>query len=200
MGLGHGVEEEDELIDGDVPKFGEGFAEDLEVEGIGLEAGAFAFGAGGVGAVAGEEDADVHLIGLGFEPVEEALDAVPAAFVPEGFALFEGGAFGGLLALAVLDPALLVWLEFVPRGRGVDADFGAKAEEVALAFFAAFALEGFDGAFGEGEEVVGDGFVEVDADDAAEASAVITGAEGGIEGEEGGGGFDEGVPGGGEIT
>jgi len=81
VGAGDAFEKEEELVEGDVPEFGEGFAEDLEVEGIGLEAGALAVGALGVGAVAGEEDADVHLVGLGFEPVEEALNAIPAAFV-----------------------------------------------------------------------------------------------------------------------
>ena len=85
MGFLDRVEEEDELLDGDVPEFGKGFAEDLKVEGLGLEAGAFAFGTDGVSPVASEKDADVHLVGFGFEPVKEALDAIPAAIVPELF-------------------------------------------------------------------------------------------------------------------
>jgi len=78
--------------------------------------------------------------------------------------LFEGGELAFVTAFAVLDPALLGGLEFVPRGVGVDAFGLAAAEEVALTFFAAFSLEGFDGAIADGEEVVGDGFFEVEAD------------------------------------
>ena len=85
------VEPGEEVGDGEGPEVGEGFAVDLEAEGFGLEAAAAAGGAGGVGAVAGEEDADVHLVGLGFEPVEEALDAIPIAGLPEGFEGFHVG-------------------------------------------------------------------------------------------------------------
>ena len=67
-----------------MPEIGEGFAEDLEVEGIGLQTGALAVGAFGVGTVTREEDADVHLVGFCFEPIEEALDAIPSAFAPKG--------------------------------------------------------------------------------------------------------------------
>ena len=87
MGAGDAVEKKDELVDGDVPKLGESFAEDFKMEGIGLEAVALAVRARGVGAVACEEDADVHLVGFCFEPIEEALDAIPSILGPEGFTL-----------------------------------------------------------------------------------------------------------------
>ena len=45
----------------------------------GEEAAAAAGGAGGVRAVTGKKDADVHLVGLGFHPVEEAFDTIPSA-------------------------------------------------------------------------------------------------------------------------
>jgi hypothetical protein len=75
----------------------------------------------------------------------------------------------------------------------------AAADEVALAFVAALALEGFDRALGDGEGGVGDGFFEIEADDAAEAAAFRAGAERGVEGEEGGGGGAEGEAGGGLV-
>ena len=181
-----------------MPEIGEGFAEDLEVEGIGLQTGALAVGAFGVGTVTREEDADVHLVGFRFEPVEEALNAIPAAFLPESLGLLEGGEGGFVTAFSVLHPALLIGLEFVPRGVGVDVDSLAVAEKVSLAVPSAFALEGFDGTLSKGEEVVWNCLIEVDPDDAAEAPAVVAGAEGGIEGEEGRGGLDEGSPTGGE--
>ena len=56
-------------------------------------------------------------------------------------------------------------------------------------------MEGFDGPLLEGEGFVGDGFVEIDADDAAEATAFRAGSEGGIEGEEGWGRGAEGETG-----
>ena len=79
---------------------------DFEAEGLGLEAFAAAGGAGGVGAVAGEEDADVHLVGLGFEPVEEAFDAIPVAGLPEGFEFVRCEFVG--FTVAVVDPFVFV--------------------------------------------------------------------------------------------
>jgi len=66
MSAGDSFEKEEKLIKGDLPEFWEGLAEDLKVEGVWLETGALAFCALGVGSVAGEEDADVHLVGFGF--------------------------------------------------------------------------------------------------------------------------------------
>ena len=76
-------EEGEEISDGHGPEFGEVFAFDLEAESFGLEAFAAAGVAGGVGAVAGKEDADVHLVGFCFQPIEETFHAVPAAGLPE---------------------------------------------------------------------------------------------------------------------
>jgi len=72
-----------EFADGELAEFGEVFTVDLEAEGFRLEALAATRIAGGVGAVAGKEDADMHLVGFGFQPVEETLHAVPAAGLPE---------------------------------------------------------------------------------------------------------------------
>ena len=189
------VEPLGEVDDGELPEGGEGVAVDLEDEGGWLEPGATAFRALRVGAVAAEEDADVHLVGLAFHPVEEALYTIPLVVAPGVF---------GVVAFAVEDPFLVGFGQFVERDVAVEAAVAGLAEEIALAFLAAFALEGFHAAVGEGEGAVGDGFGEIDADDAAEPSAGGAGAEGVVEGEEGGGGWAAGksgfgvAPGGGE--
>jgi len=99
---------------------------------------------------------------------------------------------------SIFYPMLLVWSEFIPGEFGVNPDAFTVAEEVTLAFFSTFSLEGFDGALFEAEEMVGNRFVEVDANDAAEATAARAGSEGRVEREEGGGWFDEWFPRGGE--
>ena len=68
--------------------------------------------AGGVGAVAGEEDADVHLVGFGFEPVEEAFDAVPATGFPEFLQVVRGVR----ITVSVVDPFAGVFVEVFPWG------------------------------------------------------------------------------------
>ena len=115
----------------------------------------------------------MHLVGLGFHPVEEAFDAIPVAGLPEGFE-FVGGEVVGL-AVAVVNPVLLVLGEIFDGALDVDVALLAVSNEVALALAAALALEGFDGSLGDGKGLVGDGFFEGDADDAAEATAFRAG-------------------------
>ena len=121
----------------------------------------------------------MHLVGLGFHPVEEAFDAVPVARFPERFEFFGVEMVG--FTVAVVDPFLFVLREIFEGAGDVDVAFAAIAEEVALAFIAAFALEGFDRALFDGERFVGDSLVEIDADDAAEAAAFRAGAEWAVE-------------------
>ena len=72
-GLGPGVAERDEEIgDGELVELGQGAAVPFPAERLGLEALAAAVGAGIVGAVAREEDAHVHLVGVLLEPAEES--------------------------------------------------------------------------------------------------------------------------------
>jgi len=89
----------------------------------------------------------------------------------------------------------LLGSEFVPGSLGIELDFPASAEEVALAFLTAFALERLDGTLFDREKMVGNGFVEIDTDDAAEAPAAFTGTERRVEAEEGGCGLAERGPG-----
>jgi hypothetical protein len=127
----------------------------------------------------------VHLVGLFFEVVEEALDPVPAAAFPCGVGV------GGEVRVAVEDPVLVVGGEFVEWGGGGDPSGFGAAEEVLLAFAVGGTLEGFDEPVADGEGFVREGSVEIDADDAAEAAAVRAGSEGIIEGEEGWGGLTD---------
>jgi hypothetical protein len=121
----------------------------------------------------------VHLVGLFFEVVEEALDPVPAAAFPCGVWV------GGEVRVAVEDPVLVVGGEFVEWGSDGDPAGNGAAEEVLLAFAVGGALEGLDEPVADGEGFVREGAVEIDADDPAEAAAVRAGTERVIEGEEG---------------
>lgn len=60
-------------------------------------------------------------------------------------------------------------------------------------------MEGFDGTLGDGERGIGDGFFEIQPDDAAEATAFRAGSEWRVEGKEGRGGGAEGEAGGGVV-
>ena len=185
------LEEGEEVSDGHRPELGEGFAFDFEAEGFGLEALSPTGVAGGVGAEAGEEDTDVHLVCFRFQPIEEAFHAIPAAGLPEFLQVFGGGCS----TISVVDPFAGVFVEVFPWLADVDAAFLAVADKVALALLAAVALEGFDGSLSDGERGVGDGFFEIDADDASEAAAFRAGSDRGIEGEQGGRGGAEGETG-----
>ena len=96
------------------------------------------------------------------------------AGLPEVFELVRGEVVG--FTVAVVDPFLLVLGEIFEGALDVDVALPAISNEVALAFVAALALEGLDGTLGDGEGFVGDGFIEVDADDAAEAAAFRAGS------------------------
>ena len=116
----------------------------------------------------------MHLVSLGFHPIEEALDAIPVAGLPEGLE-FLGGQLGGS-TVAVVDPFLLVLGELFERAPDVDVAFLAVSNEIALALVASLAEERFDGSLGDGEGRVRNGFFQVDADDAPEAAAFRAGS------------------------
>ncbi len=192
--IGEIGEPREEVADGKGPELGEGFVIYLEAKRLRLEAFATAGVAGGVGTVAAEEDADVHLVGAGFHPVEEALDAIPSAGLPRVIEFLRSEVVG--LAVAVVNPFLFGFrmrssnahlmsmrrsLQFLTRSR-----WHSSPRSPWNGFTAPWAMErGF----------VGDRFFEVDADDAAEAAALGTGSERGVEGEEGGGGRAQGEAG-----
>ena len=183
FGDGEGVQEGQQIGDGELPEVGDGFAGETVVVGVFFEAAAIAIRTGGVGAEAGEEDADVHLVGAGFEPFEEAANAVPVATIVGVI---------GIAAFAFDEPLALGVGEVVEGFFEADAFAFRGADEVGLALGVGAALEGADEAGVDGEGFVGDGFAEVEAEGAAEATAGGAGADGIVEGEEAGGGGGEG--------
>jgi len=147
-----------------------------------LEALAVAFGAGGVGAVAGEEDADVHFVGFGFEPAEVAFHTVPGA---RPFVLF----VFAVVRLAFDDEGLPFLRELFEGDVGGDFELTAHAEEVALAIGPLPCLPRADDTLGKSFGAIGNGKVVINADDAAKSTAGGTCADRMIEAEECGGGL-----------
>ena len=179
------LEEIREFGEGERVEFGHGFACEVPETGFGAVAMARTVGADAVSAVAGEKHADVHFVGFGFEPAEEAADSVPVARIPE----FGQGA--GAASLAFDDKGLLVGGEFVERNFEWDFAAAAGFFEGLLALFVGVGLPRFDHASCDGELAVGEGEGLIDFDNATEAAAGGAGAEGMVEGEEGWDGFME---------
>ncbi len=148
--------------------------------GLGLEARAVAVRAGRVGAVLREQHADVHLVGLRLQPLEEARHAVPvrlAGLVPAHPAL-----------VAVDHPAAVLRREVAPRDVERHAVALRVLHDVVLALVEALRLEGLHRALAEGLRLVRDHQAVVHADHAPEAAALVARADGGVEGEARGGG------------
>ena len=144
---------------------------------IGLQARAAAGLARRIAAVLREQHADVHLVGLAFEPCKEALDAIPLGrpgFIPA----HEG-------RVAVQQPLLVFVGQVAIRHIERDAVFLGALDEIVLAFLEARGLPRLDRTFGQGFAFVGDDQPEIDADHAAEATAGIAGTERRIERERG---------------
>ena len=143
-----------------------------------LEAAAFAGGAGRVGPVLGEQHPDVHLVALGFEPVEEAAHAVPGS----------GPGLAPVLPVrfALQHPAALLRREFAPWHVHRYAALVGIFVEVALGFPVALGLPRFDRAAAQGLGFVRHDEAVVDADRAPEAAAGLAGADGRVEGEQAG--------------
>ena len=81
------LEERVEFSDGQRGDLGQCFrcvvrAGEAEVQCLGLVASAAALRAFVVAAITAEQHADVHFVGLGLEPIEISLHAIPAAIVP----------------------------------------------------------------------------------------------------------------------
>ena len=184
-GNGHAGEEVAQAVDRARGDFGEGEgfvvrAGHAVVEGFGLVASAVALRAFVVAAVAAEEHADVHFVGLRLEPVEVALHAIPTAVVPDFVQRFAGAAF------ALDDPVLVGLGEILERTMQIDVLAARVADEVGLAFLRHAALERTDDALGEGARAVRDDALPVEADDASETAALGAGTERVVEAEEAG--------------
>ena len=139
---------------------------------LGHEPRAAASGAGCVAAVLRQEHADVHLVGLALEVLEEALDAVPLLVpvaLPCRVAVDHEGAVRGV--------------ELRPRGVARNAVFGPIAQQVVLAVLPGGRLQRLDRAGAQRLAVVGDDQVVVDADDTTETAAGRAGTHRRVEAE-----------------
>ena len=183
VGDGHAGEEIAEPADraGGDPGEGEGFAGcavETVVERFRLVASAVARRAFVVAAVAAEQHADVHFVGLGFEPVEIPLHAIPTVVVPD---LVQG--FAGL-AVAIDDPIAVGPGQFLERAMQVDLPAASVADQVGLAFLRHTALERAHHALGESARAVRNDAVPIEPDHASEAPAFGAGAERMVETEQ----------------
>ena len=120
-----------------------------------------------IAAVLRQQDADVHLVGLGLQPCKEAFQSIPGLLRPGAFAFDHPLAIGGG--------------QLAPRHIERDAVALRMAHEIILAFLERGRLPGADCAGAEGLAGVGDHQRVVDADHTTEASALLAGADGGIE-------------------
>ena len=99
---------------------------------VGLQAGAVAGAAFGVRAISREQHTNVHLVGFGLEPREEAFDAVPDIFGPFAVAVEHPGALGGV--------------EIAPRGVDGNAALARESQQIGLALLVRLGLPWLDGA------------------------------------------------------
>src|SRR6185369_3153646 len=131
---------------------------------FGFQSRAVAREARRVRAIAGQQHAHVHLVRLGFEPVEEAFDAVPDVLAPRAF--------------AVDHPGLVRFAQLAPGAVERDVALLAELDEVVLAFLVRLRLPRADGAASQRFAFVGDDQAVVDADGSAETFAGFAGAYG----------------------
>src|SRR5258708_27226536 len=143
---------------------------------LGLQARAVAGRTRRVGAIARQEHAHVHFVGLGFQPAEEARDAVPDA--RPGFSPAHP------LGLAFEHPPALFRSEITERNVERNAALLRVLLDVVLAVVKAGRLPGPDRAFAQRLRLVRYAEAVVDADHAPEAAAGLAGAERRGEGKE----------------
>ncbi len=117
----------------------------------------------------------MHLVGLGLEPVEEALHAVPLVLPGVVAALPVGR--------AVEHPPFVLFAHFLPGHAQRDAGLGRVFLQLVLALLVRRRRPRLDGTFQQCLVLVRDDQAEIDADHAAEAAAGFTRAQRRIERE-----------------
>src|SRR5207245_7690638 len=162
--------------DGQRRDIGERLAVDAKEECRGLEPRTPAVGTGAVAAVAREQDTDVHPVGLRFQPLEEAVDAVPAGppMLPPA-------------RLAFPDQLARLFGKLAPGHVGAEPLPLEEAQEVLLAVSVEGRLERLDAALGDGEAGIRNDQVGVDRHRPPETLAGRASADRVVEGEERGG-------------
>ena len=139
---------------------------------VGLQAHAMTRGALGVRAVAGEQHADVHLVGFGLQPCEEALHPVPNTLGPFPF--------------AVEHPIAFRVAQISPRGIEPNGTFACKFDEIGLAFLVGLGLPWLDRAPAKRQRGIRYDQGVVHADHSAKAATCLARAQGRIEAERAG--------------
>ena len=147
---------------------GIGLAAEPPRQRIGFEARAVAGLAWRVGAVLRQQYADVHLVGFGFQPLEEMLHAVPGA----GPGLAPALPF----VFAFEHPALLFGSQIAPRRIERNAAQLRVFKDVVLTLVETRRLPRPHRAVADRFRFVRHDQAEVDANHAPEAAAILTGA------------------------
>ena len=111
----------------------------------------------------------MHLVALGFQPLEEAPDAVPHPVIP--------------LALALQHPVPLRTAELLPGHVDRDGTLPRETHQVTLAFQVGFGLPRFNGPVRQRFRGVRHHQVIINAQGATEPAAGFAGADRRIEGE-----------------
>ena len=163
------------LADWLAPELRERMAIDLKAEGLWLQAGATAARAGGVGSVAAEKNAHVHLVGAPFHPLEKPLHTIPLVVLP---------GILGVVPLSVENPVLLLLGEIGKGAVEIEVPPRRMQFEVSLALLPAVSLERLHTPLADGTEAVRDSLGEVDSDDAAKPPALRAGPHRVVESEE----------------
>ena len=130
---------------------------------IGFQACAVTVRAMRVAAIARQEYAHVHLVGLALQIFEVAFDAVPV--------------LACLLAVTLQHPLLLLRVELAPRLIERYAIGSRISQQIVLTFLAAGRLPRLDGALGQRLVAVRDHQAIVDADNPSETLAGVAGTQ-----------------------
>ena len=141
------------------------------IERLGLKASAVATRAGRVSAIATEQNAHVHLVGLALEPAEKAANAVPAIV----FVILVGVIARALLAF---DDEILIGLrQFLERHIDIDLFARAGPEQVLLRFAKLIAAKNSHHALLDTQIAIRNRFVQIDRNRASKSAAFGTGTE-----------------------
>ena len=156
----------------------DGFAPDAPEQGVRLETGAVARRARRVAAVLGQHDPHVHLVRLGFEPGEKALNPVPLR-LPGLLAAFP-------LRITLQHPVPVLGRQVLPRRIDRDVQAPRELDHLILAFLETRGLPGLDGAFVKRAVFIRDHQAVVDPDHASKAAARFARAQRGVKGKRAG--------------
>ena len=153
-------------------------SDDPIIQRVGLKTSAVATRAGRVGAIAAEQNAHVHFVGLALEPVEKSAHAVPAIVLVIVLVVL------AVFLFAVDDEVLVGFRQFLERRVHIDLLARAGPQQILLRFAHFLSAKNAHHALRDRERAIRNGAVQIDRDGAAEAAAFRTGAERIVETEE----------------